>query len=349
MDTGTPQKDRRRGLIRVVKWVACALVLAFVGQRASTLVNSDELSQLRIDPVSLVLSGIVYALGWLPSVWFWRQMMIAHGQNPPVSLVTRAYYCGHLGKYIPGKATVLLIRGGMLNSAGYRFSTAALTAAYETLASMGAGLAVGLAMLPWLITRDQLPAGLKWMSFLLDPQWMMSALLITIAILSTPLVAKILNRVATSMSKDVVSESQREVIEPSFVLIGVVVFCVSWWIMGLSLGLAIQGISDVPWDLSDWPRWTGATALATSLGFIAIFAPGGVGVREAVLMEILGATPGVGSEVAVAVAIVLRLVWLVTELAISGLLFLAIRPAAHTTDDEPVSVKMPLRDHQSVD
>jgi uncharacterized membrane protein YbhN (UPF0104 family) len=51
--------------------------------------------------------------------------------------------------------------------------------------------------------------------------------------------------------------------------------------------------------------------------------PGGAIVREAVLAQLM--VPYLGDAVALVSAILLRLVWLIAELLISGILYVAIR------------------------
>ena len=70
--------------------------------------------------------------------------------------VAKAYYCGHLGKYVPGKAGVIFIRAAMLKSHGVPLGPGALSAGYETLASMAAGAAVGFALLPYAVDPEVL-------------------------------------------------------------------------------------------------------------------------------------------------------------------------------------------------
>ncbi|MGH9166201.1 MAG: hypothetical protein ACRDZW_11945, partial [Acidimicrobiales bacterium] len=69
----------------------------------------------------------------------------------------------------------------------------------------------------------------------------------------------------------------------------------------------------------------GAMGLAYLLGFVAVFAPGGVGVREATLVGVLGAPAGVAAVAAAAVA--WRLLELVVELAALGWTRTLARPA----------------------
>ncbi len=55
-----------------------------------------------------------------------------------------------------------------------------------------------------------------------------------------------------------------------------------------------------------------SVALATVAGFVVAVLPGGLGVREGVLMSALA--PALGSDHAVVAALVLRLVWVAAEL-----------------------------------
>jgi uncharacterized membrane protein YbhN (UPF0104 family) len=78
--------------------------------------------------------------------------------------------------------------------------------------------------------------------------------------------------------------------------------------------LTIRAVSDEAIDFANWPVWTGAVALATSIGFIAVFAPGGFGVREGLLFEVLRTQPEIGAKQAIVVAVLLRLTWLAAEI-----------------------------------
>jgi uncharacterized membrane protein YbhN (UPF0104 family) len=72
---------------------------------------------------------------------------------------------------------------------------------------------------------------------------------------------------------------------------------------------------------------TAAVALATVVGFLS-FVPGGAVVREAVLTELLAVVPHVGGLTALVSSVLLRLVWLLSELVISGILYLGPHKAA---------------------
>src|SRR6266700_4729617 len=72
--------------------------------------NEEGLLKRSIHPGWLALSGGLYVLGLGCSAWFWIRLMRSLGQQPAVLPCVRAYYLGHLGKYLPGKAWALVLR-----------------------------------------------------------------------------------------------------------------------------------------------------------------------------------------------------------------------------------------------
>jgi uncharacterized membrane protein YbhN (UPF0104 family) len=111
-------------------------------------------------------------------------------------------------------------------------------------------------------------------------------------------------------------------------------FFAAWWIQGLVLGLTIRAVSTAPLAWADWPFWTGTTALAMVGGFVAVFAPGGLGVREGLLMELL--QHELGPHDAVLVALLLRGVSLAGEILAAGLLYYGVKGGkADAVDRDP--------------
>ena len=87
----------------------------------------------------------------------------------------------------------------------------------------------------------------------------------------------------------------------------------AWLAMGLSQLAVVRGLT--PWGSRScstaFPLVVGSVALATVAGFVIAVFPGGLGVREGVLMYALG--PALGADLAVVAALVLRLVWVAAE------------------------------------
>ncbi|MEX2287640.1 MAG: lysylphosphatidylglycerol synthase transmembrane domain-containing protein [Planctomycetaceae bacterium] len=309
----------KRWLWTAAKWTLCLIVLVFVAKRAVDLWRQSDQTAIRVQFGWLMLSGMAYLAGWLPSVWFWRALMRSLGATVGFADSLRAYYCGHLGKYIPGKVLVPGIRATLVQDRGSRFATAALAAVYETLLMMGAGLAIGLALLPitgWPV----------WLAESLRIKWIAPFAVAAGCILLLPVMSKLLTYIAVRTVGAKLGEAgPPHHIPMRLIAVGLLAFVVGWMLQGLSLGLTLRAVSDDPINLRDWPVWTGSIAISTSIGFLMIFAPGGVGVREGLLMEVLRIQPSITEKQAITAAVLSRLVSLAAEIAAAVVLYYMVR------------------------
>jgi uncharacterized membrane protein YbhN (UPF0104 family) len=111
-----------------------------------------------------------------------------------------------------------------------------------------------------------------------------------------------------------------EPLAPSAVFAGTLLTVLSWSTYGAALWMLARGlIHDAPLPLT---MAIGAFTLGYILGLLALFAPGGVGVRELVLVGLLA--PFLGSGGAVAVSLASRVLLTLTEAA-AALLTLPLR------------------------
>lgn len=320
----------------VVKWGLTLAVILLVGRQAWYLWNQDDVQRVEWHAGWLALAGVVYAAGWLPSLWFWRQLLHAFGGDVRYADAARAFYCGHLGKYIPGKATVLVIRAGLIKDRGSRPGAAALAAVYETLLVMATGAAIAVALSPLLLTKQLLAAlpdspllqsFTKLLQQMTDQTPYLPAIVTIIAaVCGLPVLARMLSLIATKLTPaDLKAAGLQVRVDTRLVAVGACCFVIGWATHGLSLGMTLRGVSPGPFDLADWPVWTAGISLATVSGFVVLFAPGGIGVREGILIGVLGNQPGIGPQQAVAAALLLRLVWLITEIVVAAALYYMVR------------------------
>lgn len=320
----------------LLKWTLFAAVLAYVCRHGYGLwQQSDVRAPLTAaSGLWLLLSAGLYIASWLPSIWFWRGLMRAVGGRPAFVDAARAYYCGSLGKYVPGKAMVLVIRGSLMRGRGCSGRTAAVTAAYETLTMMGTGLLVGLLLAPlpaWVPGRDE--------------PWLLPVIVLAVAA-GLPGIARLLSwAVIKTTPSDLAqggqigsgarqSDLDRESSEQSptqgklsiptgLLAAGCAAFVVSWAVQGLSLGLTLRAVGE-PIGWHDWPIWSGAMALSTSLGFAVLFAPAGLGVREGILLGALNEA-GVNPHAAIAATVLSRLVAFFSDVLVAALLYPSVR------------------------
>ncbi len=320
---------------KLLKWALLALVLYFVGRQGYQLFQEqgESLAEIQVKPMWLILAGICNFVAWLPSVWFWQQLMINSGESPGFWPTARAYYCGHLGKYIPGKVSVLLIRATLLKDFGVRVSVAALTAAYETLAVMGVGLVLFLALVPYVINTEQLAEWPAWIQSVQSRPLLVPVLFLFALFVSLPLLSRLLNLFSKRITKSGVETSaadSQSTISIRLLYAGVFAFLISWCLHGLSLGLVVASLGNSGLDWQQWPVWTAAISAALALGFAVLFAPAGLGVREGLIAAILAGSPAIGPVNAFVAALLIRIVSFASEILTAFVLYYAFRTRAES-------------------
>lgn len=306
-----------------VKLLLFALVLWFVGRQGWDMWQQIDGAPVHIQWTWFALSGALSVAAWIPSIWFWRRLLQSFGCQVPWFATTHSYYVGHLGKYVPGKATVIVIRTAILNRFGLRPAVGAFTVTTEALTYMAAGLTISAALVPYAAADfPQLPL----LRTVADSAALRVVVPIGIAIVGLAGLALASRQFVTVASRMAARRGDDPGAFPplprGLLVAGFVVFLAGWWIQGASLGAAIGSVSPEHAILADWPRWTGAAALSLVGGFVVLFAPGGLGVREALLLALLS---HLEPRSAVLVTVLWRAATLVGELVIVALL-VALRP-----------------------
>ncbi|HTN77146.1 MAG TPA: lysylphosphatidylglycerol synthase domain-containing protein [Pirellulaceae bacterium] len=269
----------------------------------------------------IVASGALYILAALPAAWFWREAMLAMGQRPRFWEALRAYYVGNLGKYVPGKALVVVLRAGLVSSSRVATGVAALAVFVETLTLMAVGSVVA-ALILLILHRDQL---------------FLTLIAVGLGLCAgiptaPPLFRKIVRVLRVAKASPQVTEAVHG-LKLGLMARGWVAMTISWICMGLSLWATLKAMPETQADLNDLgtilPLLIASIALATVAGFMSLI-PGGFLVRELVVTMLL--KPVVGEVAAIVSAVVLRLVSLLSELVVLSILYVVVRPP---TDEQP--------------
>jgi glycosyltransferase 2 family protein len=300
----------KKWLVPVLKLAVVLLVLWFV--RGTLLAAWQEIGQEQwhFDWLWLTISGILYLAGLLPAALFWHRVLRVLGQNARLDQTLRAYYLSHLGKYVPGKAMVVVIRSGAICGGGVNVGVAAVSVFFETLTMMAVGsfLAAGIVALR---VRDE--------SLLF---WLALGMMVASGVPTIPYVFRRLARLAgVGKSDPAVAENLAKLGFGTLVL-GWVCMAAVWVMLALSLWAAFRamGIEHLgPWE--HLSGYVASVSLAMVAGFVALI-PGGLGVREVVLLKLLIRLFDINAAEAAVASALLRLVWLVAELLISIMLYI---------------------------
>jgi glycosyltransferase 2 family protein len=310
-----------------IKAILTVLVLVFVGRHVDRTWHEllDRGQTPRIDWAWFSVSVAVYLIGLAAfGVFFWRIMKA--GKTPtllPPAL--RAYLISHLGKYVPGKAMVVVMRAGLVAPYGARPATAAFATLYETLVMMAAGglvasagFAIGSgpsARVPVpLFGGSEIEAPLALMGLALG-----LAFLVVVWPSVFPGLAGLARVPLPNVGPDALPKFSLRLLAE-----GLAWSVLGWVLLGLSQVAVIRALSTDGLAISAWPLAIASVALATVAGFVVPIAPGGLGVREWVLWTALAST--IDRDLAVVAALLLRLAWVLGEVLVATALT-AIRPA----------------------
>lgn len=294
--------------MRGTSWSVAAR-LAFVG--AALLVGLlalrgrwDEVGDAvaAIPPWGPPASLVLVMLGLLCTGFVWLRIMSAHGTSLPTGQGLAIFFLGQLGKYLPGSVWSI----GAQATLARRFDAPVRRTASVGLIFLGvhvatAGLIAATAGLAgW--TDDLLPVWLSWLAIVAIP-----------LSLSPWALNRIAGRTAGSGS------SPRLSVADAGIVLGLM--AVAW----VAYGLALVVLLDDP-DAGRLGTVVGAFALAYAVGVVIVFAPAGVGAREAVF--VVAAAPSLGVGPAAALAVTARVVHTLADFTMAGVAHVASTRAA---------------------
>jgi len=304
-----PAPLRRRGVVVAVQLVLLAALFGVLGW-AFRDVWADAAPRLRhADLVDVGIALVVLAAYYLVFVLGWMRILAAYGIQLRYTVALQAEMLSMLAKYIPGgfwtpAARVVALRRFGVKDTPVVLASIMLEAGLSAIAGVGVfvfGLAfVGDADAPLL------PLGL---------------FALVVGVLLWP---PVFRAVASRLLRPFGAED----VEPlpsrtAFQLLGF--YALTWPLGGLALFFLLRSVGGDP-PVSSIPYLGGASAVGAIVAVLAIFAPSGLGVREA---SVYGLLLAVASEGVALGAIVLnRLAITIVEavLLLVGLLLLRSTP-----------------------
>lgn len=274
---------------RAAQWTLGLVVVGFAARalaRNWTDFRSQPLA-FAPRPLYLVASALLVWAMYALLVWAWLAVLRSWGQRLGPGTAARIWTVSSLGKYVPGKVWAIAGMALMAQQAGVAAWAATGSAVVLQALAIGTGAvivgftgAVGLelahpgarAALGLLVLASAAGIGL---------------------ILWPPAVRRLL-RLARVPAEAVGAPS------PAAVLGGIMANAVAWVGYGGALWLLARGLlPDVKLEL-----WTAVAVFTASYlaGFLALLAPGGLGVREGLFILMLQQPIGIGAATALAVA-----------------------------------------------
>ena len=289
----------RRPWLRVAQGVVALLI---VGLAVRSLVrNWGELRsqplEWHVAPGWLVLSALLVWTMYALLIAAWRVMLAGWGQRLDGWTAARIWTVSSLGKYLPGKVWAVAGMALMAQREGIAPWAATGSAIVLQVLAIGTGAAVaGLSGRRAIETADPRIAAALGL--------LIAAAAVGVGLLLWPPLVQRLLRLAAP-------NSEVQGTPPvAGIVFGVGANAVAWVGYGVALWLLARGL--LP-DAGLKPGLAIAVFTASYLaGFLALFAPGGIGVREGLFILMLQGPLGIAAATALALAS--RVLLTVTEL-----------------------------------
>ncbi|MCU1595810.1 MAG: hypothetical protein JWO12_3202 [Frankiales bacterium] len=304
----------RKQLLKVLAAVAALGALGYAVYSQRTAISHD-LTKLDAGTVLGAAAALLGGLGC--SVMAWRALLVGLGSDLPVPTAARIFFVGQLGKYIPGSVWPVLAQMQMGKAVGVPRLRMAAASLMAVILSLATGLLVGV------LAAGSLPAGFA-------PTWLLAvvALVPLLLVLAKP-------QLITQGLQLVLKTLRRKPLDGEFAG-GAVRLAVLWTVgvalfNGLQAWLLARGLGGHDEHL--FLLATGAFSLAQTGGVLVLFVPAGAGVREGLLVAILGGA--LTTSEGTTLSVVSRLLVTLTDGLAAGVALLGAR-ALERVGDDPV-------------
>ena len=284
--------------MRAAQWLARLAIVAFAARallRNWTELRSQPL-EWRVEPGWLLLSALVVWLMYALLIVAWRTMLAGWGQRLDGWTAARIWTVSSLGKYLPGKVWAVAGMALMSQRAGIAPWAATGSAVVLQVLAIGTGAAVA-----GLTGRQALERAHPGSGAVLA--LLVAGAVAGVALLLWPPFLRWLLRLGAP-------DAEARGTPPALgIAVGILANAVAWIGYGTALWLLARGLLPAV-DLR--PGQAVAVFTASYLaGFLALFAPGGLGVREGLFILMLQGPLGIGAATALALAS--RLLLTITE------------------------------------
>jgi uncharacterized membrane protein YbhN (UPF0104 family) len=264
----------------------------------------DELAEVdlsqwrpRLLPLLASFFGLLAVFAYLVALWA-RMVRSFGGPRLGLGESIKIFFIANLGRYVPGKVWQLAGLTYLAGKKGVSLPVASSAAVLGQIYSLGSAAIVASIALA--------AGGTTGFPRELAP-WALGLAALIVLLTTLPAALRLSLRLAFRLGRRA-EEAPR--LDPWFGVRWLGLYLPAWLGYGIAFGLLWSSFEPLP--AVSWPAAAGSFAGAYFLGYAAVFAPAGVGVREGAMAILL--SPWVGATSATILAIIARLWMSVAEL-----------------------------------
>jgi uncharacterized membrane protein YbhN (UPF0104 family) len=296
----------RRRIFLAAQWVfAAAIVWAAVralqGQWSAA---ADRLRSISIGWSWVLGATIIVFLTYLLLIETWRRILVGWNAHLPFGVAARIWFVSNLGKYLPGKVWSIAAMSVMAREHGVSPVAAAGSSVLIQIVTVATGIV--LVIFTGISAVDQPAVAI------------VIGVVLVVGLALLPVLLPRLAAIAANLTGKTIEVAP---LKGSVLWLSIVRSLVSWIAYGIAFQLFVVGILG---------KSSGATlsyiavyAASYIIGFLALFAPGGVVVRESALVAGMVRLGLASQPDAFAVAVASRL-WLTVVELVPGFIAMAL-------------------------
>jgi len=290
----------KRAALTAVKWGLFAVVVFFVGRALVEQIGAVDWDEVSVNVPLAVLAmagaGAAKGIAFVPYGWLLSRL----GKRPAWPAMMASVWTARAGRYVPGKIGAVVGVVWLLRRHGVPVKSAVSAVLLGDGLTVIVGALIAVPVVLWEPIRTQVPLA-----------WLVCMALMAVGL--TCLHPRVFGATANWMLRRLGREPLaavprvRDYALPALALAGqYVLFGSAFWLMARSL---------VPVDASALPAFVSAATAVALGGFLAFFAPAGLGVQEGLLLVLFG--PVIGGGVAAVLAVIMRLAQTLAELGLA--------------------------------
>lgn len=295
---------------KALRWIIQTAVLGVIGFFLVRAVvrNWSQIKDFpwHFEPLLLLASLLILGGTLLYMIVLWRGLLVRLGARMRLGAAFRIFSISALGRYLPGKIWQVVGMVYLGRKEGVRAEAGVWGAVLAQVLAVLSGVLVTLGAL-FLEQERMLAPLLERIGVEEISLWW---LLLPLAGILALLHPRILQRLTNWLLRLLKREPLKFNLSYAGLLGFFLMYVLSWGFYGTALFLFISSLNPLP--LSDWVLVTGGFTGAYVVGLLAVFVPGGLGVREGLLALFL--TSILGAGVAVALSFAQRLWFTAMEL-----------------------------------
>jgi Lysylphosphatidylglycerol synthase TM region len=303
-------RTRQRRILLAAQLLAAVILFYFIGRALANQWAAFRAQPLDAEPrwLDIAASGVLVLGAHVLLVQTWRLMLRSWGAEMTFWTAARVWSVSNLGKYIPGKIWQITAMAAMATRAGVSAVVSTGSALLGTIINIACGIAIVLVL------------GWQWIDQVREDARIVAIGLLALSVLgllALPFLAPRLNALAARFTGRLVAF---EAPPTRIVFIAIVGNLLAWLMYGVGFMWLVSGVlGESPG--SPW-QYIAVYAASYVAGYLVLFLPGGIGVREGVMAVLLTSLALATPKQALLVAGASR-IWITLLEIVPGLLFVA--------------------------